>query len=693
MQRVLAGLFVALASAASPALAQPTGACCSYIDGHCEVATQEYCENGIFGLYMGDGTVCEDVVCPPIGACCDPLDGRCVLTTTETLCSFYWERTWLGEGTSCEGENPCPQPARGACCLPSGVCEPEQSEYECENLGGVYQGDYTLCEPNPCPQPLFGACCFFTGGCLEIDDWLCEDNGGTFLGDGAICWPNPCDDGGGPGIGWSDNFDSYELGIALFDIGGWSGWDHNPAAAGVVSDAQARSVPHSIAVSDTSDAVHPFSGIEGGQWVITAWQYIPSDLSSTTYFVVNSYYEHGGPYYWTVELHFDPSTGMVFDYLRDAEATSPLPIAYDQWAEIRLEIDLDNWLGWVTEYYNGQLLYEGDWIVGAVGQLAIGNIDLFAPHSTVVYYDDLSLEPDSGPEPSEPVRPLFVGVQYGDLPTRTTDLAGFPDVQWHNGFVFGLNGAAGRPDGTLYLSSGDFNTELYLSSLEGPSVYLTDLQYDVSGLAYGRGKLWGFCNYGSPMGIYEINPDDGSMTLAVDTSAQGYRFFALDYNPADGLLYGYDEYGSPSGLRAIDVETGTISFVAPSVPADNSAARGLACGYNKVYAVTVYGADYPMFVYDLAQGPGGTWTPMTHPFPESNSTSGAAWIPGPVPGDVNCDGAINAFDIDPFVLALTDPDGYAAAYLDCTLYNADVNLDGEVNAFDIDPFVELLTGN
>jgi hypothetical protein len=31
-------------------------------------------------------------------------------------------------------------------------------------------------------------------------------------------------------------------------------------------------------------------------------------------------------------------------------------------------------------------------------------------------------------------------------------------------------------------------------------------------------------------------------------------------------------------------------------------------------------------------------------------------------GDVNCDGAINAFDIDPFVLALTDPVAYAAEY-------------------------------
>ena len=65
---------------------------------------------------------------------------------------------------------------------------------------------------------------------------------------------------------------------------------------------------------------------------------------------------------------------------------------------------------------------------------------------------------------------------------------------------------------------------------------------------------------------------------------------------------------------------------------------------------------------------------------------------GPLAGDVNCDGNVNAFDIDPFVLALSDPAGYAAAYPECNLLTADCNGDGDVNSFDIDPFVALLTG-
>jgi hypothetical protein len=61
-------------------------------------------------------------------------------------------------------------------------------------------------------------------------------------------------------------------------------------------------------------------------------------------------------------------------------------------------------------------------------------------------------------------------------------------------------------------------------------------------------------------------------------------------------------------------------------------------------------------------------------------------------GDVNCDGLVNAFDIDPFILALTNPAGYASAFPNCNILNADCNDDGLVNPFDIDPFIDLLTG-
>jgi hypothetical protein len=59
-------------------------------------------------------------------------------------------------------------------------------------------------------------------------------------------------------------------------------------------------------------------------------------------------------------------------------------------------------------------------------------------------------------------------------------------------------------------------------------------------------------------------------------------------------------------------------------------------------------------------------------------------------GDCNCDGAIDALDIEAFILALVDPEGYHAQYPECDPALADVDGDGRIDAFDIEPFVERL---
>ncbi|MBL8879276.1 MAG: hypothetical protein JNG88_09170 [Phycisphaerales bacterium] len=62
-------------------------------------------------------------------------------------------------------------------------------------------------------------------------------------------------------------------------------------------------------------------------------------------------------------------------------------------------------------------------------------------------------------------------------------------------------------------------------------------------------------------------------------------------------------------------------------------------------------------------------------------------------GDLNCDGLVNAYDIDGFVLAITDPIAYSALFRECNINNADGNGDGWINSFDIDPFVACLVNN
>ncbi|MBL8880432.1 MAG: hypothetical protein JNG88_15065 [Phycisphaerales bacterium] len=64
-------------------------------------------------------------------------------------------------------------------------------------------------------------------------------------------------------------------------------------------------------------------------------------------------------------------------------------------------------------------------------------------------------------------------------------------------------------------------------------------------------------------------------------------------------------------------------------------------------------------------------------------------------GDMNNDRAINNFDIDAFVFALSNLPDYAAAYNipeDAAIIIGDINEDGVLNNFDIDPFVMLLAG-
>ena len=62
----------------------------------------------------------------------------------------------------------------------------------------------------------------------------------------------------------------------------------------------------------------------------------------------------------------------------------------------------------------------------------------------------------------------------------------------------------------------------------------------------------------------------------------------------------------------------------------------------------------------------------------------------PAPGDLNCDGVINALDIEPFVIALFEPGAYALHYPDCDINLGDINGDGAVDALDIEPFLNIL---
>ncbi len=191
---------------------------------------------------------------------------------------------------------------------------------------------------------------------------------------------------------WSDDFESYSDGQVLYHVGGWSGWDDVEAVAGSCTTAHAHSGTKALLDEGADDAIQTFDGLTSGSGTITAWTYIPvSQFIADAWFLVQNEYAHGGPYQWCIQLGFDfegdlgGGPGTVGD--PDRTETNFPPIQFDQWVEVRCEVDIDN--DTLTTYYNnievstGQLFARG-------GAHEIKNLDLYTT-GTTVYYDDCAV--------------------------------------------------------------------------------------------------------------------------------------------------------------------------------------------------------------------------------------------------------------------------------------------------------------
>ncbi len=231
---------------------------------------------------------------------------------------------------------------------------------------------------------------------------------------------------GGP---WSDDFDSYADGSQIHGQGGWVGWGNSPAAGALVSSAQSRSAPHSLDISGAADPIQQFTA-NSGQWVMTAWQYIPGNMVGTTYFIMLNRYDHAcADCNWSTQVQFDSNSGMMFD---DGQSGASQAFVTDQWVEIRVEIDLDN--DTQDFYYNGALFYSGTWTQhqSGGGSLSVANVDLFANNATSVYYDDLSFNPVVVGEPGLEVdkSPDTQTVTTGGNADFTIDITNTGTITW-----------------------------------------------------------------------------------------------------------------------------------------------------------------------------------------------------------------------------------------------------------------------
>lgn len=329
-----------------------------------------------------------------------------------------------------------------------------------------------------------------------------------------------------------------------------------------------------------------------------------------------------------------------------------------QWAPWRLVFSADGAWVWVTLYYDG-----------AVGQWSLSNPSVFPGFSV-------------GPWPVGLIadrhrRYLYVGVN--DPGTGASGwVSRFDTVTKQVVASFAL---PGEPGLTFVLSPND------------------EYLYVVQRLPAGTEKLYkirtaNMTLVGSPVSVPGLGP-----SAVFSISPDGTRL--------------YVPKGSTNTLLVVDTSSMQVVDTWPlglPGPAETNVAFHLAPDGTHAL-VQKYGSPL-IWVYDLAArqitsvvDPGDLGTDYMNKWtvcwdgagqrayvPICSSLGGVAILEPTLRGDMNCDGAVDFDDIDPFLTALSGRAAFETLYPDCNWLSGDIDNDGGVNSNDVDPFVALLGG-
>ncbi len=262
----------------------------------------------------------------------------------------------------------------------------------------------------------------------------------------------------------------------------------------------------------------------------------------------------------------------------------------------------------------------------------------------------------------------------------------------------------GLPSNWVRVSALDQNGDLWVGS---------EL---LAGLAKYDGETVTPMNTGlSSQNVYaiEVAPDGA---VWVGTNGGAARFVGAQrttFTMADGLpsnqirAIGFDTAGNVwfgtnnAGASRYD----GLSFTNFSTPEGLPGTRALAIAGDPAGRVWAGFQNESLAVYD-----GASWTPVARDDGLVSNRiqsilarpDGKLWVgteqgisviagPSAALGDMNCDGTVSVGDINPFVLALTDPQSYCGTFADCTALNGDFTSDGELSVGDINGFVDALT--
>ncbi|MEW6251022.1 MAG: hypothetical protein AB1716_10275 [Planctomycetota bacterium] len=246
-----------------------------------------------------------------------------------------------------------------------------------------------------------------------------------------------------------------------------------------------------------------------------------------------------------------------------------------------------------------------------------------------------------------------------------------------------------------------------------------DVTYDPRAGLYPEQSGWvRFTEYGGDQRWFE----DGNLVLSSLSNPGAVEYYvmyrpgALDPNSSAGEIF-FISWGLRIDQCSYDYDIGIAVF------AGTRWAVGFDIGYDTIYSAFETGvsatfapaafhdfcllsADMLRYVLLVDGRPAiagsfweSLWSSRVHwgdAIPSAASLSrwrylrfGVAAPPGP--GDMNCDVRVDFFDINPFVLALTDPQAYGSQYGYCNILNGDTNGDGRVDFDDINGFVALLS--
>ena len=223
---------------------------------------------------------------------------------------------------------------------------------------------------------------------------------------------------------FTDNFDGYALGSQIAGQNGWHEWDTAPPGnhpgVSIIENSTTGFARSGRSVSldslgnnyaTTSDLVHEFTGFNAGQSTMRAYTYVPTGNVDKWFYLILNTYSIPGPYKWSVQIAMDPAAGT---WTCDHGSLTPTQgvLLYDQWVEVRAQIDLTANL--VEVFYNGvSTAPPYSWTAGVFGQdigpnagaLNIACVDLYhavtATGGNRAYYDDFGLT--NGFPPPAPV--------------------------------------------------------------------------------------------------------------------------------------------------------------------------------------------------------------------------------------------------------------------------------------------------